>query len=108
MTDSVWFIHETIFKLVNWSNFLCKGDDLSFVSIKSAAHQPRNEFIPDCVSVTLIVTSQCEKFSYRLQTNNNNIIIVILLLLLLLLIIIIIIIINSHFVEVKLRKENSN
>ena len=37
--------------MINCINFPCRGDDFSFVSIKSAAHWPWMESMSDCGSV---------------------------------------------------------
>ena len=57
--------------VINRSIFHCKGNDFSFVSIKSAA-QNRMEFIPHCGILTLIATLQCDGLLKAYYNFNNH------------------------------------
>jgi len=63
--DAVSMSYAFITQFVNVINciiFPCRGDDFSFVSIKSAAHRPRTEATLDYGSVPSVASLECKKF----------------------------------------------
>jgi len=58
---SYFFIRQFV-NMFNSINFPCKGEDLSYVSMKLAANLPRMESMSNCGSVTSVACLKCEKF----------------------------------------------